>query len=337
MEPRLSPSEHPVIPVGSRDARRHENTAFFRQKPWEIAGGLNAKVWLPVLSALLLAGAAHAVLLDSTADPNFNTSAPSGIYLNSGWQYQGTGGVPIAPQYYLTAQHIGNVVGGGFGFDGTNYTNTAVFNLPGTDLRIFKVDGTFPFYAPLYDQSDEVGKELVVFGRGSPRGSEVNNATLRGWLWGSGSNSLRWGTNVVSAIVNGGSYGPDLLGAEFNHGAGANEAMLSSGDSGHGVFIQSNGVWKLAGINSYVDGPYSTQSDLSGAFNAALFDQNGYYGDDFFGIAPMSGPGRFYATRVSSNLGWIQGVTGIPEPSTALLLFGSLAAAIAIRRRMTSL
>ena len=41
-----------------------------------------------------------------------NTTQPTAKrYLNSGWQYEGDlgpfSGTPIAPQYYITAQHIG--------------------------------------------------------------------------------------------------------------------------------------------------------------------------------------------------------------------------------------
>ena len=41
--------------------------------------------------SLLVMGAprAGAVLFQSTDDPNYNTTAPSGVLTNSGWQYQG--------------------------------------------------------------------------------------------------------------------------------------------------------------------------------------------------------------------------------------------------------
>jgi len=205
------------------------------------------------------------------------------------------------------------------------YTITEVYNNPNEDLTICKVDGTFSSYAPLYTGSDEVGKLAMIFGKGAPRGNEVVNGSTRGWEWGSGSwNTLRWGTNEITSIVDsGGSTWGHLLGAEFNHNAGVNEGMLSGGDSGFGLFILDAGVWKLAGVNSCVDGPYSLQANFSNAFNAALYNEDGYYGDYFTGIVPMSGSGMFYTARVSSSMGWIQDIAAVPEPSVwCLLLFG---------------
>jgi hypothetical protein len=49
----------------------------------------------------------------------------------------------------------------------------AFFDSPTSDLRIWKISGEFPNYAPLYTNTDEVGKSLVVFGRGTQAGAEV--------------------------------------------------------------------------------------------------------------------------------------------------------------------
>jgi hypothetical protein len=271
---------------------------------------------------------ARAVLFDSTGDPTFNTTAPGGALAGSGWQFQGDWlgflGTPIAPNYFISAAHIGGSVGDIFTFGGVQYTTTAVFNSPTSDLRIWQVSGTFPTFAPIYTGNDEVGKSLVVFGRGTQRGAEVSpGGMLKGWSWGTSDSVQRWGTNVVSGIY-AASAQNDFLVAAFDHGFNINEAHLSTGDSGGAVFIQDAfGTWSLAGINYGVDGPYALDSLGNGQFDAALFDQNGYYLQNSMGVwEAASGPGNFYATRISSNSEWIASV--IPEPDVPMLLLCGL-------------
>jgi hypothetical protein len=70
-----------------------------------------------------------------------------------------------------------------------------------------------------------------------------------------------WGQNVVSGFdaYNGVSL-TSLLKFNFDSTGIANEAALSTGDSSGGVFINSLGQWKLAGINYAVDSPWATSS-----------------------------------------------------------------------------
>ena len=80
-------------------------------------------------------------------------------------------------------------------------------------------------------------------------------------------------------------------------------------------------VWKLAGINYAVDGPFYTNSNGTGGFFAALFDITGYYSST--GVS-LTGPSSFYSSRISADLPFIYSV--IPEPAdagllTAVLLF----------------
>jgi len=258
-------------------------------------------------------------------------------------------GTPIAPHYFLAAHHVGGSVGQTFTFNGVNYTTTAYWDDPNSDLRIWKVDGTFPSYAPLYSTNDEVGKTLVVIGRGTQRGEPVyvtepetvyttnvvdlrtlgiskkaaqtefpdatfkgqimtvitsdlvTNQVLKGWQDGNYDGAVRWGQNQVCAA------GGFLL-APFTGSSGPNEAYLSGGDSSGGVFIQNNGVWKLAGINYGIDGPYATTA-TGPTFYGALFDESGLYNGST--LIPQNGspqPAYFYATRVSQRLSWIQSV-----------------------------
>ena len=307
--------------------------------------------------ALLLAGVlpGGAVMFYDTGDPAYHSeTAPGGLLTGSGWQYQGEFGdflgTMISPHHFITAAHIG-VPSTTFvsrshfngGSDVTYNINTSAnggtgfWSIPGTDLRIFEVAGMFPEYAPLYTGSDEVGKDLVVMGRGTQRGAAVElSAVLKGWSWGAVDNKARWGANTVAEVVDSG--GASYLRAAFDALPGTDEAHLSVGDSGGALFINDMGIWKLAGINYAVDGQWDFDGLANGdGFNASLFDARGLYvGSDGAGwnIVPddiAAVPSSFYSTRISGYVGQIQAITGVPEPGvTALLIFG---VALFLRRR----
>ena len=275
------------------------------------------KLILLAAAILLPTAMAQAVILFDTSDPTANTSAPTGSLAGSGWQHEGTFGAflgtPIAPQFFLTAKHIG-AAGSVFVFQGTSYTIANHFFDPASDLAIWQVAGSFPYFAPLYTKSDEVGKHLVAIGRGTQRGSSVINGTLRGWYWGSSDGVERWGENVVSSIA---VLSPqnETLYATFDENGLPNECHLSVGDSGGAAFLDDGGTWKLAGIHYSVDGYFYTDSNGSGQFDAALFDARDFYLSDegnppiytqITGPDPV--PSGFYSTRVSSKLGWIYSV-----------------------------
>jgi hypothetical protein len=392
-----------------------------------------------VLAALLLALACTstpAVMLKGSGDPAFNTTAPTGALQDSGWQYQGQWGsflgTPIGEQYFIAAKHVGGSVGAAFIFNDATYTTTAYWDDPsGSDLRIWKVDGLFPTWAPVYSLNDEVGKPLVVLGRGTQRGEPViisvveTNATtnfvqssyttsvtnyvvqpvyttnlvqtnyttsvtnlvlktnytttvlslrrlgltakqaqklyptatikgdtltypkstvttnkvvvssqvvtnvpivsitwvttenvvntqvvdllpvvtsevvtnleLKGWKAGASDGVMRWGENVVAGA---GAY----LVAAFDFAESDHEATLSSGDSSGAVFIQEGGVWKLAGINYGIEGPFRvTAADSS--FYGAIFDKSGLCQQPL--VDGILRPACFYATRLSTRLSWI--------------------------------
>ena len=272
--------------------------------------------WLVV--ALCLSTPARAVILFGTADPAANTTAPTSL-AGSGWQYEGQFGAylgtPIASNYFVTAKHIGGGIGQTFSFGGTNYITTAVFPDPNSDLQVWRIGGTFSSHAPLYGGAvgSEVNLGLVVFGRGTQRGNPVfvgNDSHLGGWLWGSTDEVQRWGTNVIGSIVMDSTYG-QLLHVPFDMSAGPNEAHLSAGDSGGGVFVFNNGTtrWELAGTNLAVDGPFSASSTGTNQFNAAMFDTTGLFAQDGFGNwVSAPNPSAFYATEIAAHRGFIESV-----------------------------
>jgi hypothetical protein len=282
------------------------------------------------LGTAVAALSSQAIIFYSTGDPGYNTAAPTGTLADSGWQYEGLWGgflgTAIAPRYFIAAKHVGGAVGDKFTLNGADYTTTAVFDDPNSDLKIWRVCGTLPVFAPLYTNNNESGRSLVVVGRGTQRAEPVVTATTNvlgqvsfktnGWHWGNYDGVVRWGENVVAGAIDGNAlFGAglgSLLQARFNSGAGSNECHLSFGDSSGGVFIRDGSTWKLAGINYAVDGPYNT-TDSGPGFSAAIFDEGGLYKQD--GDAwvvtpdlPVDQSGSFYATRISSNLAWINSV-----------------------------
>jgi len=299
---------------------------------------------------LILPLEGRAVVLYDTDNALTNTTAPSGILADSGWAYQGLYGsymgTMIGSQYFITAQHIG--VSGSPTFtsvaDSTVYSidaaangNIGYWDIAGTDLRIYKINESFSTYAPLYTGSSEVGMEVVVFGRGGPRGAEVTlEGDLKGWLHTGSDGVVRWGENDVSGIT-AGPFGGDLLRMSFDPMGGQNEATLSVGDSGGAVFVNDGGVWKLAGINYGVDGFFDTNNVVDdNEFSAALFDRGGFYqGSDSSGWSavplPPDSPANFYASRISESALEIQSIVSVPEPAGLVLLM--LSALIPLRRR----
>jgi hypothetical protein len=272
---------------------------------------------LATAALLPLSERSGAVILFATGDPSANTTAPTGPLAGSGWQYQGMFGsflgTPIAPQFFITAKHV-NTSGIALDFGGQSYPVAKQFNDPNSDLSIFQVTGTFPTFAPLYTRTDEIGKSLVVIGRGTRRGTEIlMDGDLVGWNWGLPDAVMRWGQNAVSEVVSGGGGIGGLLYATFDQGGLPDEAHLSSGDSGGGVFIQDGGAWKLAGISYAVDEVLLDDTPPNPpSLVAAIFDARGYFawdGSNYVLISDSSAvPTGFYATRISSKLAWIHSV-----------------------------
>jgi hypothetical protein len=273
---------------------------------------------LAAFGAVVLAHSSSAVILYATGDPAANTTAPDGTLAESGWQYEGDFGnflgTPIASQFFITAKHIGQA-GGVFTFGSVNYSLARQFPDPQSDLAIWQVNGVLPLTAPLYSRGDEVGKQLVVIGRGTERGAEVyRDGTLRGWSWGHGTAVRRWGENVIAAAFTNTNPSDPLIAARFDANGLANEAHLSAGDSGGAVFVHDGTTWKLAGINYAVDPPVYSEPNPEKAVTAAFFDVRGYYRRDSQGnfsliTSTEPVPRSFYATRISAKLDWIYSVT----------------------------
>ena len=297
---------------------------------------------------------ARAVVLHEKFERNTSVTPDSIAY--DAWNLQGSWrgflGTPISPNHFITAAHVGGSIDGTFVYQGRVYTIDASHGTNGVvtsadhDLAIWRVNEVFPNYAELYDKSDEAGQRAVIVGRGASRGDNVYlGSELKGWLWGLQDGVQSWGENDVANVINGGPGAGQLLRFTFDRGAGPNEGHLSAGDSGGGLFINDGGTWKLAGINFGTDGPFA-YADGATLSPATLLDRGGLY--DFINDeyvfnrdTGMDKPSAAYATRISSNMGFITGAIdvggsvsiGLPEPTAALMLLSPLALLKRPRRR----
>jgi hypothetical protein len=259
-----------------------------------------------------------AVLFRDTANPGVNTNAPTGMLTNSGWQWQGRWGgflgTPIAPTFFVTAKHVGGSTNQTFVLNGFAYHPVGRTNCPNADLTVWQVAETFPSYAPLYTDTNEVGQHCVVFGRGTLRGTAVIvEGVTNGWRWGSVDGVQRWGENDIASVENLGTGIGQTLRATFDRAGGSNECHLSVGDSSGAMFIQDGATWKLAGIHYAVDGYFSPDGTTNTQFDAALLDMGGWYsgsGTDWTLVTNQVAdvPSGFYSTRISTNRNWLASV-----------------------------
>ena len=307
---------------------------------------------LGALILLFLVQTARAVILLGSGDPGYNTTPPDGALAGSGWQYQGTWGsflgTPIAPQYFIAAHHVGGSIGQTLTFRGVPYKTTAFWDDPESDLRIWKVDGIFPDYAPLYPASDEAGKLMVVFGRGTQRGEEVrvplvqttyttNTADLKSL----GISKKAAQKEFPEAKFHGNTMTVVTVTITTNYIAKGWKAGLGDGVVRWGQSAVVGAGDFLVGAFCHEGGPnqaYLSSGDSSGAvfvlqngtwklaginygiegpfgvspadsFYGAIYDQTGLYREGY--LVRDSGqpqPIRFFASRVSNRLDWIRSI-----------------------------
>ena len=262
--------------------------------------------------AVAASPSAHAVIFHSTGDPTFHTTAPTGTFANSGWQYQVEIGpflgTPIAPYYYVTAAHTGAGLNNNFDYHGVHY-NTVQVVADFDDIRVLKVDKPFYSYAPLYDAAptSEQNKQVVVVGRGTQRGDEFRiNGVMKGWSWGTEDHVQRWGTNTISGFANNNT----VMALDFNLNADPNEGILSGGDSGGAAFIKVGQEYQIAGTNFTVSGPYTIPPDDVTEYLGAFYDTSGMKYKES-GL-PAVGPSSAYVTMISAHASEIKNLINLP-------------------------
>jgi V8-like Glu-specific endopeptidase len=252
--------------------------------------GLVALVWL-VSSHCALA------LEGGAVDPN-NSSTFAGVgslSLASGGTFSG---VLVGSRYVLTAQHV---VGSGsdpsqwtfnvnldsLGVSDRSFAVARVYAAPGftgfgngavprNDLTILELTRDVPGSVPVFELSTtalSLGKQITLVGYGGTGSATTKNR----------------GTNIVEYIDPAPPASSDVFAYDFDNDT-ADQATVVGGDSGSGMFVNENGVWKLAGINTF-----SWQNPSQP------------------GTGPTRGGGGMI---VSAYAPWIQSVTAVPEPST---------------------
>ncbi len=260
-------------------------------------------------------------------------------------QFGGFLATAVAPQYIITATHVG----GSSTFiyaDGGASPQTYNITLAGSlnDISIYRITGpqALTHFIPIYTASNEVGQQMVVIGNGTSRGAPVftppANTNLAGWQWGSSPTLRSWGTNIVDSIVNltnelGPPFQGNFLHFSFSNPSNPDNAIVSPGDSGGPLFAldPSDNQWKLAGINSLVDEVSQTPSGPG--FAAALFDARGFFdGPNLIGGADPVPLGS-YDTRISSRQDFINSIIGVPEPGSLALMGCILPVAFLVIRK----
>ncbi len=308
---------------------------------------------LSLVALILSAVPARAVIVFPDPGRNLESTTPDPYNLGSlEGQYGNFTATPISADYAITAAHVSSADPVVL-INGTYYHVAETIKSSDSDLQLLRIDGTsnstgttildpnarFSSYAPIYSSGNELNDlNIIVFGRGVGRGAEVTlDNTPKGWLWDYNQNdhALSWGLNTVSQIIPNATDGQTQLGDLIAFNFTKDGCTLAANDSGGGVFINDHGVWKLAGINFGVDGPYYVK-DSNGNYQpvfsnsgglAALYDQSGYYVKDGNNYIPVSGPQSSYATRLASasNLAFLSRYVPVPEPgSLTLLAFGAV-------------
>jgi hypothetical protein len=286
------------------------------------------------------------------------TNTPTGVNVES---YEGLGGqnsivgVPISSRYLLSAYHLGT---GSTVFHYNNDTNTTsnyniqfVSEIGDSDIALWEIapsnSASFTWWAPL-DSTDPTNlvthaSTFYVLGDGTVRGSAVTG----GWAQGASTPDntapgiVSWGTNTIATIYtqtdpgdvnhNAGNY----IAYGFYQGGGSNEAILSSGDSGGGLFVKNliTNQWELAGINYGVNEVWDTSgpNTIYNADSSSLYNTNGYYMEDGTQINndPAQPEYSFDSEIYGANYNAI--IALIPEPASGTLLLGVLIP-LAVRR-----
>lgn len=275
----------------------------------------------------LMTPESNALILYGSQDPDYNTTPPTGEYANSGWDLEGLWlaglATPVSPHYFIASHHVGGSVGGQFRFRNVLYTIIDTVDYREADLTLWKVDGTFPDYARIYQGTNYTGATAMVFGRGSIATNAVYSVApktgeygLRGWYVGSIDLRVRWG---ISQSLTRSEFAPYQILMSFNQYSGPNQCIAELGDSSGGIYIKQDNVWKLAGLINATDGLYSLTQD-GATFQAALFDLRGIYYPDLRGGMASDGtwendgnpiPSYSYGVSLYDYYDWISTNAGI--------------------------
>jgi Dockerin type I domain len=224
-------------------------------------------VVLPVARWVLLAwfgliGSASGVVLHTGSEEPSDRPNDAAVVR---WSYNASA-VAIGPSWLLTTCHQ-NTSPTEVTIEDVTYYCVYHENWNGgqtgiADIRLVKLlddtgeDAQLSNFVPIHTDTNEWGKYIVMGGYGMGRGAElITGETLYGYEWdGSANTTLRWGSNkVIGFATGGGEYTSDVITADFDGlGEGdstAYEGAVAEYDSGGGWFIETDSIWKVAGLS----------------------------------------------------------------------------------------
>lgn len=303
-----------------------------------------------LVNLMVMAGSSNLAPAESPAsrvDPNLTSSLYGGVgsvrvQVGSS-TYIGTG-TPLTPTHILTAAHVLDINGDGMP-DATpsnvqfylNYgaspshigTASALYLHPAynghainlnDDLAIIELSSPLPIGTPMYDivrTTLVYQTEITIIGYGWSGYGNIGYTVAPSYVVKrAGTNYVdgvwSWddeGTNPVFEVWYGDFDWPDGVNTGFVGGVTVGnrlETSLGGGDSGGPGFLWSGSIPKIVSINTF--------TFHMGSTNAPRFG---------------SGLGGLHIPAYSN---WIDSITGIPEPQTALLTLLGATIAFAIRR-----
>jgi len=193
------------------------------------------------LAALALTSAAGAVVI-SSADP---MAAPDNGFVGD---WNGSSAVCIAPNWIISARHVGGQVGDLFTMRGREYRAVEIRTHPVQDIELIRVAETLPGHHALASDT-RPGDIGVLGGWGVTAGEPLIGGN--GFAW-SASRAETWGVNTIDSIGS-------LLTIRFDRPSSSasvpHEAIFAVNDSGGGLFTHgATGELELAGIAVSVSG-----------------------------------------------------------------------------------
>ena len=322
------------------------------------------KLLLAAITAFLagLGECAHAGIIRHDRDPLLYRSLAASpeyasvgsIYLFEEGGYYMASGTLIAPDWVLTAGHVVDGadaltfrIGGG-SYAATNWLPHPKWNgslAGGYDIGLMQLDRPVPdTIAPAarYGGDDELGAAATLVGFGMTGTGQTGAVVLDG-LKRAGQNTIDalYGRNpmVPARILLCDFDNPDDP-ADNSYGSEAPldlEYLVSFGDSGGGVFMDSPSGAVLAGVHSFVSAPdgYADcdYGDISGHTRVSIFND---WIDYVLGGAvgkPGLGKGRWTQHPKGPFFDGVppEVASAVPEPASAVLL--GLGACLAMLRR----
>jgi len=307
--------------------RRDDAKQDDRRKPMphrqiqELRLGLNIPLAISAIALFLCLFNAEAVVIIGgdgsgntsapTDDPGFNNVGNRGVYLGN---FLGNYSV-------ITANHVGagSISLGGTSYNAVSGSDTRIKNPTGsglsefTDLLVFRIDSD-PSLPNLNISTSvpAVGSEVTLIGDGLNRETSLTSWTVdtspTPFTWSEGgaspnfggfkslgTNTKRWGTNVITdqgadTVIDAGSGDSRAIKLTYDQFGGDNGATFAAGDSGGALFYKNGSDWELAGILQAI-GTFSGQPSNTSVFgNLAFAGDLSFYRDEILAVTAVPEP-----------------------------------------------